>query len=124
MSATSPLCSVCTDILNRQNLSQSLPDLPIRHHLDFASFQDAVRSECYICTIIWNCHFKDNKSATLKRLRGMGWCWQEEEREEGVVSFLIEVYLKGSADYVPKRVMFRLVDCGGIVFVDFFLSPT
>jgi hypothetical protein len=54
----------------------------------------------------------------------MGWCWQEEEREEGVVSFLVEVYLKGRADYVPKRVMFRLVECGGIVPVDFSLSRT
>jgi hypothetical protein len=114
MTTLSPLCSIRTDILESQNLNQDWPELVVRQYLDFDSFGQAVRSKCYICTIVWKFHFTEKRSRGPKRLRGMGWSWQEEEREDGVVNFSIQVYPKGEADYAPKRVAFRMVSCQGI----------
>lgn len=111
--ALSPLCSVCRDILTSQNLNQNWPQSLVRHHLDFQSFSEAVHSKCYICTIVWGCYFLKESSRSSKRLRGMGWSWQEKEGEDGVLHFFIQIYPKGYADSAPKRVMFRMMRSEG-----------
>ncbi|KAF7511138.1 hypothetical protein GJ744_005369 [Endocarpon pusillum] len=121
MNETSPLCAVCAEFLHSWRRRHGFAKT---HHNDMKSLTEAVRSRCYICTIVWDCHFTDKKAATASRtdFRRTGWTWQRDEPEEGVVCFSVDISITmADANYVTKQVFFRLVDCEGSKFRRYFL---